>query len=232
MALARTRGFRIDERVAATQVHANAQILEKNREIFHQGFSIAAGDFFTDFVWGYVLLGLHAENYHPDLNTDAAALMIMSRQKPNGEWAYPHADTRPPICLNYVTQTALALRAIQFYAPKSTKAAADKEIRLAASWIANVQPSSNEDRTWRLIGLAWAGIEKSAMQSAMKDLLAAQRPDGGWSDLPAMQSSAFATGESLVALHTAGLPTADAAYQRGIIKFLLDTQQERWFRGA
>ena len=38
-------------------------------------------------------------------------------------------------------------------------------------------------------------------------------------------SSAFATGESLVALHTAGLPVADPIYQRGV-KFLLSTQQE------
>jgi N-acyl-D-amino-acid deacylase len=180
---------------------------------------------FTDFVWGYVLLGLHAENYKPDLNTDAVALLILSRQRPNGEWAYPHADTRPPICLNYVTQTALAMRALQYYAPKSSKASADNAIRLAASWLAKAQTSSNEDRAWRLTGLGWAGTDKTATQAATKELLAAQRADGGWSDFPSMESTAFATGESLVALHTAGLPISDHAYQRGI-KFLLDTQQE------
>ena len=40
-----------------------------------------------------------------------------------------------------------------------------------------------------------------------------------------MQSTAYATGKSLVALQIGGLPTSDAAYQRGI-KFLLATQQQ------
>jgi len=59
----------------------------------------------------------------------------------------------------------------------------------------------------------------------VKELLAKQRPDGGWSDLESMESSAFATGKSLFALQTAGLPASDAAYQRAV-KFLLSTQQE------
>jgi ankyrin repeat protein len=223
---ARSRGFRIDEKSASAQVRANAKYLEKNREILHQGFFAPVGDNFGDFIFGYQLLGLHAENYKPDLNTDAAALYILSHQTPNGDWAYPHADTRPPICLNYVTQTALAMRALQLYAPKTAKASADKAIRLAALWLANAKSSSNEDRSWRLIGLAWAGVDKTATETAINELLAAQRPDGGWADLPSIrESSAFATGESLVALHTAGLPVSDPAYQRGI-KLLLSTQQE------
>jgi hypothetical protein len=38
-----------------------------------------------------------------------------------------------------------------------------------------------------------------------------------------MKSDAYATGRALVALHTAGLPISDAAYERGT-KFLLSTQ--------
>ncbi len=59
----------------------------------------------------------------------------------------------------------------------------------------------------------------------MQEVLATQRPDGGWSDLPSMASSAYATGRSLVALNVAGLPATDPAYQRGV-QFLLGTQQE------
>jgi hypothetical protein len=59
----------------------------------------------------------------------------------------------------------------------------------------------------------------------VKELLAAQKPDGGWSDLPTMQSTAYATGKSLVALHLAGLSASSPAYQRGV-KWLLSTQQE------
>jgi squalene cyclase len=50
----------------------------------------------------------------------------------------------------------------------------------------------------------------------MHEVLAAQKPDGGWSDLPSMESTAYATGKSLVALRTAGMPATDPAYKRGV----------------
>ena len=40
-----------------------------------------------------------------------------------------------------------------------------------------------------------------------------------------MESSVYASGKSLFALQTAGLPVSDAAYQRAV-KFVLNTQQE------
>ena len=57
-----------------------------------------------------------------------------------------------------------------------------------------------------------------------KDLLSAQRPDGGWSQNRNLASDAYATGEALSALREAGiLAASDAAYQKGV-KFLMDTQ--------
>jgi hypothetical protein len=223
--LARKHGIRIDEQTASAQVRFNVEELAAMRNKLHQGYLFEVGDMFSDFVLGYQLLGLHAENYKPDLNTDAAAMLIQSRQKPNGEWPYPHADMRPPLCLDYITQTALAMRALQVYAPKTSKAACEKSVRLAASWLANAKSSNNDDRSWRLTGLAWAGTNPAATQKAIQEVLAAQRPDGGWSDLASMPSTPYATGRSLVALQTGGLPVSDSAYQRGI-KFLLATQEE------
>ena len=179
----------------------------------------------VNFVLGYQLLGLDAQDYKADLNTDAAAMLIQSRQKPNGEWPYPHADTRPPICLDYIAQTALAMHALQLYAPKTSKAAYEKSIHLAASWLAKAQSFNNDDRSWRLTGLAWAGTDQAATKKALQEVLATQRPDGGWSDLPSMQSTPYAAGRSLVALQIGGVPVSDPACQRGI-KFLLATQQE------
>jgi len=65
----------------------------------------------------------------------------------------------------------------------------------------------------------------SGTKKALQELLAAQRPDGGWSDLPSVPSSPYATGRSLVALQLGGLRVSDPAYQRGI-HWLLTTQQE------
>lgn len=222
---ARKSGFQVDEKTAAQQVKGNAFGLEKLREILHQGFFVPTEDVFGQVVLGDMLIGLDAEHYPSDLNTDAVVMYLKSHQAPDGHWAYPAADTRPPICSDHLGQTAIALRGLQLYAPKMDKAAYDQAVQLASSWLAKAQAKNNDDRGYRLLGLAWAGKDKDATQKALRELLAKQRPDGGWSDLDSMQSSAFATGKSLVALQTAGLPVSDASYQRGV-HFLLSTQQE------
>jgi len=48
-------------------VKANAFGLEKLREYLHQGFFSPVGDFFAPFVVSYMLIGLDAEHYKPDL---------------------------------------------------------------------------------------------------------------------------------------------------------------------
>jgi ankyrin repeat protein len=222
---ARKNGFQVDEKISAQQVKANVFGLEKLRDNLHQGFFVPVEDVFGPFVVSYMLIGLDAEHYQPDLNTDTVAMYLKSHQAPDGQWPYPAADTRPPICSDYIGQTAVSMRALQLYAPKMEKTAYDQAIQLAAGWMAQAQSTNNDDRSFRLLGLAWYGKDKDATQKAMRELLAKQRPDGGWSDLETMESSAYATGKSLVALQTAGLPTSDAAYRRAV-KFLLNTQQE------
>ena len=222
---ARKSGFRVDEKTAAQQVNANITGLEKLRDYLHQGFMVPVEEYFGPFVMSYVLIGLDAEHYPSDLNTDAVALYLKSRQAPDGQWVYPVADARPPICSEYIGQTALSMRALQLYAPKMDRAAYDQAIQLAASWLAKARPTNNNDRSYRLLGLAWAGKDKAATQKALEELLATQRTDGGWADLESMESSAYATGRSLFALQTAGLAASDAAYQRAV-RFLLNTQQE------
>ncbi len=223
--LARKSGFAVDEKTAAQQVKANVFGLEKLRDNLHQGFFTPVGDFFAPTVVSYMLIGLDAEHSQPDLNTDAVAMFLKSRQSTDGQWIYNAADTRPPICSDYIGQTALSMRALQLYAPKTDKAGYDQAIQLAAAWLANARSRDNDDRSFRLLGLAWYGKNKDAMGAAMRELLAKQRPDGGWSDLDSMESGAYATGKSLFALQIAGLPTSDPSYRRAV-RYLLSTQQE------
>jgi ankyrin repeat protein len=222
---ARKSGYQVDEKTSAQQVKANIFGLEKLRDYLHQGMFTPVEDTFGPFLVSYILIGLDAEHYQPDLNTDAVAMYLKSHQSPDGQWVFPVADTRPPICSVYIGQTALSMRALQLYAPKTDKAAYDQAVQLAAAWLAKAQSTNNDDRSFRLLGLAWAGKDKDAAQKAMRQLLATQRPDGGWSDLESMESTAYATGKSLFALQTAGLPPSDAAYQRAV-RYLLNTQQE------
>src|SRR5947209_19055401 len=108
-------------------------------------------------------------------------MYLKSHQAPDGQWVYPAADTRPPICSDYIGQTAVAMRALQLYAPKLDRAAYDRAIQLAAAWIAKAQARGNDDRSWKVAGLAWSGKDKAATQKAVQELVAAQRKDGGWS---------------------------------------------------
>ncbi len=223
--LARKQGFRIDEKIASKQLQVNVAALEKSRDRLHQGFLLSTQDNFSENVVAYILLGLYAEGYKADLTTDAAAMHILWRQQPTGEWFQPLADMRQPLCLNHIGQTALSMRALQLYMPKTDEEAYRRAIQMGALWLANAKSYNNDDRSWRVAGLAWAGTNKAATAKAVRELLGAQKPDGGWSDLPSMESTAYATGKSLVSLHTAGLPVSDAAYRRGT-KWLLNHQQQ------
>jgi N-acyl-D-amino-acid deacylase len=74
------------------------------------------------------------------------------------------------------------------------------------------------------------GAEKDQGQAARERLLAAQREDGGWSQLDGMESDAYATGQSLFVLQDTGFATDELAYRRGV-EFLIRTQCEdgSWF---
>jgi squalene-hopene cyclase-like protein len=90
--------------------------------------------------------------------------------------------------------------------------------------LATAAPKSNEDQTFQLLGLEWGKADKSALQKLAQTLLARQRNDGGWGQLPTLESDAYATGQALVALHQAGgLPVTHRAYQRGV-NYLLAAQ--------
>jgi ankyrin repeat protein len=220
---ARKAGFQVDEKTAGDQVKANVFGLEQLRDDLRQGF-IGTNDYFGTFVIANILIGLDGEHHKPDLNTDAAAMYILNRQMPDGHWPYVSADGRPPICSDYVGQTTVALRALQLYAPQIDKATYAQAIARANAWLSTVQSRDNQDRLYRVMGLAWAG-NKAEVQKALKELVAHQKADGGWSDLEMMESSAYTTGEALVAMRIAGVPATDAAFKRGV-DYLLRTQQE------
>jgi squalene cyclase len=117
------------------------------------------------------------------------------------------------------------MRGLQLYTPPVDKAAYAKSIQQAATWIGEYRAQANYDLAWRLQGLVWGGKSREAILKARKDLLAVQKEDGGWSDIPSMPSGAFTTGLAMTALQSSGLAVSDAAYQKGV-KYLLSTQHE------
>jgi len=68
-----------------------------------------------------------------------------------------------------------------------------------------------------LLGLHWANGERALIDELAASLARLQQNDGGWAQRDGFPSDAYATGETLYALHVAaGTPTSALAYQRGV----------------
>jgi ankyrin repeat protein len=220
IAAARKQGLPVDEGTAEGQRRGIAAYAETNRERNLQGLGIAGA---SDTA-GYILLGLAAENWPADPATDAMARYLKGRQNVDGAW--PTFGGRPPLEASEIQGTATAMRALQVYAPRPQRAEYDKAVQRAADWLSQAQPTTNEDRSFQILGLVWSGGKQEIARKAGGDLLREQRTDGGWAQLPTLASDAYATGQALVALKEAGvLKPSDQAYKRGA-QFLMNTQME------
>jgi Prenyltransferase and squalene oxidase repeat len=154
---------------------------------------------------------------------------LLHRQAGDGRW-YILAH-RPPIESSDLQVTAATVRALQLYAPQKQRARYDQAIARAVQWIANAKPAATEEHAFKLLGLKWGQSPDATIQTAARDLLAAQRPDGGWSQIATLGSDAYATGQALYALVESGAIGIDnPSYKRGA-QYLLSRQlaDGSWF---
>jgi Squalene-hopene cyclase C-terminal domain len=84
-------------------------------------------------------------------------------------------------------------------------------------------PRTTEDRNMQVLGLKWANADGAAIERRVNELKALQHSDGGWAQTPELGSDAYATGQTLFALHESGVPESDPVYRRGVA-YLLRTQ--------
>jgi ankyrin repeat protein len=225
VATARQRGLAVDAPMAKQSVARIATFIESWRDRALQNIGIP-GD--ADTV-SYILLGLAAEHHPPDTATDALAHFLKVKQLPDGHWAI--LAHRPPIESSDIEVTAASMRALQTYAPRTQRAAYDDAIERAATWLKSAKPQSAEDRAFHLLGLHWARADRRLVQAAARAIVTDQRPDGGWAQIPTLDSDAYATGQALAALaETGAVRLGDRAFQRGV-QFLLRTQlaDGSWF---
>ena len=112
---------------------------------------------------------------------------------------------------------------MQFFMPDELSGERDVALQRARDWLLATPPQSTEDAAFRVMGLVWAHAPAQEAEAAGRDLIARQRPDGGWPQLPRYDADAYSTGEALYALREAGVPVTDPAWQKGL-KFLVSTQ--------
>ncbi|MCP4190234.1 MAG: hypothetical protein GY768_06370 [Planctomycetaceae bacterium] len=171
---------------------------------------------------GYGLWGLSSLGYRADSVTDAAVWYLAALQHPDGHWSA--GMLRPPLGGADVVATTISMRSLQLYPPRGKMSETRSRIKRASQWLAASEPRYHQEIIFRMLGLAWSGVPARRLSASVDRLLQQQRDDGGWSQLSDLPSDAWATGQSLVALHVAGgLDTEHPAYQRGL-EYLLRTQ--------
>lgn len=174
------------------------------------------------FTKGYALFGYANAGLPADELTDAAVNHLAVIQGPEGQW-YNNLP-RPPLQTDDLGATALAVHALQKYPLPGRKAEFAKRVERAKNWLGKAKPVNHEGRVYQLLGLAWAGEPAAKLQPLAKALIAEQHSDGGWAQLPKLNSDAYATGQAVYALRVAaGLDNAHPALDRGR-RFLLTTQ--------
>jgi hypothetical protein len=150
---------------------------------------------------------------------------IVNKQQADGSWEFFATLRRPPI---NETQTADALWIVLALvaetdadAPESQRAALSK----AQAWLDSVAETDNhQEKVLKLMLGARLNAPRESMQGLIDELVALQRPDGGWSQtVPEPRSDAFATGQTLYALSLVGYTADRPEIQRGV-DFLVATQ--------
>ena len=219
MVAASERGFTVDE--AARKENIKAALASKT---FFEPKDLMKLDHVPGetMTTGYTLIALAAEKYPGDALTDAMALWSASSQFGDGSWNLP--SHRAPIEYSPFTGTALGLRALQLYGPPAKRKEFETRIAKARHWLEQTSARDNEGRTFRLLGLGWAGADKKVVKKAVDDLIRNQHADGGWAQLPGLESDAYATGQALYALRIGGgMSPTHQTYRKGVSN-LLQTQ--------
>lgn len=149
---------------------------------------------------------------------------LISKQDSKG--VFPIDRVEPPIEQGSIMTTTNSLicisRALEMTKEKRFKDALDKGI----AWLRSADTQTTQDYAYQIIGLSMLDREGSReiIRRKVEDIYSLQRADGGWSELPTLESNAYSTGQVLYCLKTAGESVADLRFKKGVDN-LLATQQ-------
>jgi len=213
-AFARQRGIPTGPTIAQLPDEMSDATLERFVEYAQGGGSGISG-------LGYELFARAIALERGDERVQAQLYYLKSMQRTDGSWGL--VGNRPPITFDDLTATAFVINALNTFALPVHAAETRQRIDRARTWLLQAQPQSTQERVFHLLGLTWSKADAGAIKQAISALQKLQRTDGGWSQLAAMPSDAYATGMALYAMHRAGFSVKEAAYQAGL-RYLLSTQ--------
>jgi ankyrin repeat protein len=163
------------------------------------------------------------EKAPPSLTSDALVYYLLALQHEAGNW-HGTSATRAPLQDGDMTRTALAVRILTAYRTPALNDEIDGRVKRAMSWLDGQSLVSNEDASMQLLGLTWGGANASTREKRARNLIASQRPDGGWGQTANLPSDAYATGQALYALSESRVAVAAPVVMKAT-SFLLRTQQ-------
>ena len=217
-AFAKSAGVPVDSQI-------ESEILEMVRRDNTNRFELTAQVTFhpePGAEFGYALLAQESQNEAPNPEIDAAINHLLIVQCKDGQW---HNNLRrPPMESTDFAATALAIRALKKYPLPARTTEITQRIERARKWLARAKPVTNEERTYQLLGLAWAGENPEKLRPLARELAKEQREDGGWAQLATLESDAYATGLSLFALFQSGTTRLEDDAVRDGLAFLVSTQ--------
>ncbi len=219
---ARNRSIRFDQEAARVQI----DLVDNLRDPYAKREFVIQTLFHPDpaHTFGYQLLGFVAEAVPPSALTDGQVHHLVTVQASDGRWI--NNVPRPPMLSSDVSATALSIHAIKHYGWQGRKEEFAASIEHARRWLWTVAAETNEEAIFQLLGLHWAGEQADKVSCLTRSLLQEQRADGGWAQLPTLESDAYATGEALYTLaQFVKDPMTDPAWQRGL-RFLLERQED------
>ena len=211
--IARDRGLRTPKAIPQLSEKINGETAERIMDFVAAGVGSL----------GWEMFDRGMNHTGRDQYTDAVVNFTKALQTAEGYWKTGDGR-RPPMNAGDFTATALAIYSLKHFSPPEDQAETRQMLARAALWLEKAKPVNNQQQVFQLLGLAWSGAGATAIEQSAKALAAAQRADGGWKQLEGMGSDAYASGQALYALNTAGkMPTSDAVYQKGV-QYLLRSQ--------
>ena len=192
----------------STQAKFTLEYFGDRKDRLPKGEGVPGGSYSA----GYALAGLAVANESANEISKALVQYLLKKQNKDGSWRI--GTHRPPLEDSHFTATALGIKGT----PEGT------HTQRASNWLQQAKAKSTEDHTFKVLGLHWAKANQKKTAAA-KALLKLQREDGGWGQLPNMNSDAYSTGQALAALKQSSLLKAGSPqYKRGV-EWLLKNQK-------
>lgn len=215
---ARSRGIAIDEENLTAQVHRTLEKLAADVPRLRDArVTTGKGDQF-----GIALRLLEAIGQPPGEVTAMTVNFLLDHDAQLDHWEA--GQKRPPTVGGPFTTTYLVLRGLRHFGAAASPLRVHERTEAARRWLLASPSGDTEDMVFRLRTLHLLECPPGEVRAEAAKLRREQREDGGWGQLPQMNSDPYATATALAALRdTAAAHTAEAAFQAGL-RYLLITQ--------